>query len=412
MTFSNEITFAQHIAGLGGMAWVVGGAVRDELLGIESHDRDFVVTGLDTMPFSKVVGADFPVFLVTIDGKTCEVALARKERKTGSGHTGFVIDADKSITIEQDLARRDLTINSMALNILTGEVVDPFEGRADLNWQILRHTTAAFAEDPLRVFRVARFASRWPDFVVHPDTIALMATMKEEIRTLTVERVWKELEKALETDTPSRFFRVLLEANLLDVHFPEVTAMNVPDMHDGTALNHTLTVMDGGSGVLTRFGLLCHDFGKGSTPAADHPKHHGHDELGVPLVEALCTRLKAPTAFREIGVLACETHMKLKKSEEMRAGKLLRLIMDNDRHIEKLILISWADSARRAGANVDEERLLFSRLAVIVGLARKTFRDITGQMLLDEGMVPGPAFGATLFGRRVHHFQGLLRTMP
>lgn len=264
MIFSNNLEFAEYISTLGGSLWKVGGCLRDELLGRPVNDTDYVITGLeasDPTSLDKIVGQDFPVFLVEIGDKTCEVALARREKKMGVGYHGFTFYSGRDVTIQEDLARRDLTINAMALNILTREFVDPYNGKQDIIDKVLRHTSPAFVEDPLRVFRVARFSAQL-GFTVAQDTLNLMRSISDTLKDLKAERVWKELEKALDTDRASFFFWVLFEVGGLDYWFPEVKALDVPDMHDGTALNHILTVIDKGRDPLTRFGLLCHDLGK------------------------------------------------------------------------------------------------------------------------------------------------------
>lgn len=407
MEFLNEFDLATHIHRLGGNLWLVGGAVRDGILRQPVHDMDFLATGLNPsdLPFDRVAGRAFPVFLVRVDSKACELALARKERKNGVGHSGFQFFTDASVSIEQDLARRDLTINAMAEDILTGQIIDPFGGREDLKRGILRHTTDAFAEDPLRVFRVARFAAKF-DFEVSRETMALMRRLAPELPLLPPERVWDETKKAIATTTrPSRFFEVLREAGALDAFFPEVAALDVPDKHDGTAFAHTMRVMDKGRTFKDRFGLLVHDFGKGLTPPEFHPNHHGHDKAGVEAVERFCRRLRVPNRLREFGRLCAGEHMRIKRAAEMRPGKFVRWALGLERHFNELLRVSFFDSVCREGANLSEESERFRK---INRMAQEVFdirRRFTGKALIREGARPGKHLGEILFQRRVEAFK-------
>lgn len=316
--------------------YLVGGAVRDKLLRIDSSDNDFVVVGetvenmlaLGYLP----VGADFPVFLhpKTKD----EYALARTERKVGVGYAGFVTEADTSVSLEQDLARRDLTINSIAMNS-TGQLIDPYHGQQDLKQKILRHTTEAFAEDPVRVLRVARFLARFgPEWSIHPSTIALIKSMHEagELQHLVAERVWKEMEKALMEPYPSLFFETLIEFDL----FPELQAMqNVPQpkQHhpEGDVFIHTMLVLqraaDLNFDLPTRFAALTHDFGK---PVAFEQQGnlHGHEALGVSVIEEFCERLRIPNKLKAIGTLMSENHTKCHKIRELKPATVHRFMIE------------------------------------------------------------------------------------
>lgn len=362
---------AQKIEKHGGRMYLVGGAVRDAQLGKEPHDRDFCVTGLSVdelnalFDMPRVQGKSFPVFIL----HGCEIALARKERKIGEKHTDFEVLTDKAITIEEDLARRDLTINSMAIDVLTGELVDPFYGAQDLQNKVIRMTTEAYREDPLRVYRTARFAAKF-GFEVEEKTLHTMEEMKNELKNLSAERVLAEFRKALLTDHPSVFFETLRKANLLEVHFPEIAnligvAQPVQYHPEGDAYIHTLEVLDRAvqkttNGIrwtqkktdvsaplslrkkdelltskryrfkdanelidssnprvqqreLIRFCALVHDFGKGVTPREEWPHHYGHEENGVPLVHAFCERLKVPRTFEKAGILTSRLHMIARK---------------------------------------------------------------------------------------------------
>ena len=316
--------------------YLVGGAVRDKLLGIDSTDNDFVVVGETVDKMRSLgyvpVGADFPVFL---HPKTKEeYALARTERKVGVGYAGFVTEADTSVTLEQDLARRDLTINSIAMDS-KGELIDPYNGQQDIEQKVLRHTTEAFAEDPVRVLRVARFLARFgPEWSIHPQTIALMKTMHQagELRHLVAERVWKEMEKALMEPYPSLFFETLIDFDL----FPELQAMrNVPQpkQHhpEGDVFIHTMLVVQRAADLkfdlMTRFAALTHDFGK---PVAytQQGNLYGHEALGVPVIESFCQRFRVPNKLKAIGMLMSENHTKCHKIKDLKPATVHRFMIE------------------------------------------------------------------------------------
>lgn len=313
------LEIANKITEKGGTLYLVGGAVRDELLGREVHDEDYCVQGLNANEFEELFpnafkrGKFFGVY--DIDGK--EFALARKEKKSGEGHREFDITTGKEILIEEDLSRRDITINSMAKEVLTGKIIDPFNGIKDLNNKIIRATTEAFKEDPLRVYRVARFASML-NFEVDKQTLNMMREQKEELQTLSQERVFNEFKKALETNKPSIFFEVLRKANVLDVHFKEIynlIGQTQPEKHhpEGDSYKHTMIVLDK-SAELTddltiRFSALVHDLGKGVTPKEMLPHHYGHEIKGVSLVEDFGKRLKIPNTWMKCGKVSAREHM-------------------------------------------------------------------------------------------------------
>lgn len=418
-TFQNEKELAVFVSQLGGILYLVGGCVRDEFMDTKSHDRDYVITGVDIadIPFEKIVGTSFPVFLVSIEGQKCEVALARTERKHGQGYHGFVFEADKYIPIEKDLGRRDLTINAIAKRVLDGYVIDPHGGKMDIADGILCHTTDAFAEDPLRVYRVARFAARF-GFRVHTSTLSLMERMREELKHLSVERVWKEFEKVLDTPNPRRFFEVLKDVGVLNVHFPEVDALCVSDLHDGTVFNHTMNLLNVGDGPLERFGLLVHDFGKGITGLQRQNKayqigmHYGHAKVGKKAVESLCDRLKAPNKYRAFGLICSEHHMRIKYIE-MRASKLLRLVIDHTPHIYNLLKVSFIDSITRVHST-DEYTNIFVwwlEMRDKIQIATQVINDVDGTRLIGEGKRPGKHFGEVLFQRRVESFKEKIGAM-
>ena len=288
---------ARKIEKQGGRLYLVGGAVRDQLLKLQSKDKDYCVTGLTEKEFlklfpeAKLQGKSFKVFCLY--GK--EFALARKERKTGSGHKEFEIITDKKITIEEDLARRDITINAIAQDVLTKEIIDPFLGRKDIEKRVIKATTEQFKEDPLRVYRVARIAAQL-EFEVEVATLTLMESLKLELKTLSKERIFTEFQKALSTSKPSIFFEILKKANVLEIHFKEIKdligALQPEKYHpEGDAYAHTMLALDK-SAELTkdlslRFSTLVHDLGKGLTPKEEYPHHYDHDKKGVALVRDL-----------------------------------------------------------------------------------------------------------------------------
>ena len=322
----NIYEIANKIHSKGGNVYLVGGAIRDKLLGIVNHDEDYCVTGIsfeefkELFPEAYIRGKDFPVF--SMDNK--EFAIARKERKIGIGHNSFDVEVDKKITIEEDLERRDITINAIAKEVLTDKIIDPFHGREDLKNKIIRAVSSHFAEDPLRVYRVARFASQF-NFHVEENTMQMMKLLKSELSSLAVERVYHELSKALLTDKPSRFFDVLKEADVLDIHFKEVYDLIGAEQPlkyhpEGDSYNHTMIVLDRVADktkmlsdrrkLELRFSALVHDLGKGTTPKEEYPHHINHEKRGAQLVKNMGNRLKLPTRLIKCGVTSCLEHMR------------------------------------------------------------------------------------------------------
>jgi tRNA nucleotidyltransferase (CCA-adding enzyme) len=405
MVFSTDKELAKFIKSKGGELWQVGGSIRDELLGKTPKDKDYVITGIDVsiLPFDKIVGQSFPVFRIKIGNEFCEIAAARKERKEGVGYHGFSFHSSPDVTIEEDLMRRDLTINSIAKNVLTGEIVDPYGGQEHIEEKVLKHTSDAFIEDPLRAIRVARFAVKMSDFKVAEETIQLLQTMRDEVKHLTPERVWKELEEVLKHPKPSTFFIILKKANLLDIWFPEVDALDCPDRHDGTVFNHTMNVIDVGATPLERFGLLCHDFGKPLTPVELWPKHHDHDALGEKPVLAFCNRLKIPTEYKTIGLLCASQHMKAHKIADMKSGTLLQWVLKNKRYIDILMRVTLIDGAYREGVDREESIQEWNGLRDLVDLALQSEKEITGKDLIEAGYDPkdGKKFGDILLQKRI-----------
>lgn len=349
--------------------YLVGGAVRDELLGLAVRERDWVVVGarpeeLLAQGF-KAVGKDFPVFL---HPKTSEEhALARTERKTGPGYRGFDTLFSPDVTLEQDLERRDLTINAIARDEATGALVDPFQGQRDLQERWLRHVSPAFVEDPVRVLRLARFAARFAPlgFRVAPETMDLVSEIaaRGELDALVSERVWQETQRALEMPAPSQFFEVLREGNALQVVFPEIHALFGipqpeqwhPEIDTGV---HTMMVLDQATKLtedpVVRFAALTHDLGKATTPTHELPRHIAHEERGVDIVEELCDRLRIPNAYRELGVLVSRYHLHMHKVAELRANTVLELLENLDAfrrlaRFEQFLLACEADARGRKG---------------------------------------------------------------
>lgn len=301
------IQIAEKINRAGGRLFLVGGAIRDKLLKKKESDEDYCVVNLseeefiNLFPNANTRGKAFMVF--DLEGK--EFALARKETKNGKGHKEFSIISNKQITIEEDLERRDITINSIAQDVLTGEIIDPFGGMEDLKNGIIRGTSKHFIEDPLRVYRVARFAASF-NFKVEPSTIKMMHSLKEELNSLSRERVFAEFRKALETDKPSIFFNVLKEADVLDIHFKEIYdligAIQPLKYHpEGDSYNHTMLALDNSVRLTKRddirFCTLVHDLGKGRTPKEMYPHHYGHEKAGVEPLKSLCKRIGVSNAW-------------------------------------------------------------------------------------------------------------------
>ncbi len=321
--------------------YLVGGAVRDDLLGLQAKERDWVVVGSTPEEMLdkgyKQVGASFPVFLHPKTGE--EYALARTEKKLGHGYHGFSVDFHAGVTLEEDLQRRDLTINAIARDD-DGHLIDPYGGQRDLRQKVLRHVSAAFVEDPLRVLRVARFAARYAclGFRVHDSTLALMAeiTQSGELGHLAAERIWREIELAMTSPRPSEFVRVLRQCGALEVLLPEVNRLfgvpqpeqYHPEIDTGThlmmALDTAAVLSEGKANIV--FAVLLHDLGKGVTPSEDWPAHKGHEAAGVPLVDAVCDRFKVPNAAHDLARKVCAKHLKCHRILEARPLTVMRML--------------------------------------------------------------------------------------
>lgn len=394
--------------------YLVGGAVRDSLLKLPVEERDWVVIGETTESMIRQgfrpVGKDFPVFLHP--GTHEEYALARTERKTAPGYKGFAVNAAPDVTLEQDLLRRDLTINAMAMSA-DGRLVDPYGGRADLQKRLLRHVSPAFAEDPVRILRIARFAARYQPlgFTVAPETSALMRQMVAagEADSLVPERVWAELAKALKEPRPEAFFKVLRDCGALAAVFPEIDRLfgvpqpekHHPEIDTGV---HTLLCLEQAARLsdkaVVRFAALTHDLGKGVTPPENWPHHYGHEQKGLDVLETMCARLRVPNAFKALALQVAKYHTHCHKAFELRPGTLADTLAAlgafKPRHsLDDFLLACEADARGRTGF---EERPYpqaeFLRGAAQAGAAADT------ASILNSGL-NGPAIGEAIRRLRI-----------
>ncbi|HSP01656.1 MAG TPA: multifunctional CCA addition/repair protein [Thioalkalivibrio sp.] len=400
--------------------YLVGGAVRDELLGLPVRERDWVVVGATVQQMLDLgyrqVGRDFPVFLHPETHE--EHALARTERKTAPGYRGFVVHAEPEVTLDEDLLRRDLTINAMARDE-HGQLTDPFNGRADLEARLLRHVSPAFAEDPVRILRVARFAARFAHlgFNVARETLDLMQAMVDagEVDALVPERVWQEMQRALGEASPATFFQVLRDCGALKVLFPEIERLfgvpQPPRYHPEIDTGiHTLMVLTQSARLsddpVVRFAALTHDLGKGTTPADILPSHHGHEQRSVDLVHALCDRFRIPNAYRELAVAVAHWHGHSHRALELRPDTVLKTLEGLDafrrpERVEPFLLACEADYRGRTGF---EERPYPQ--ADYLRAAHARCLAIAAKSLVDEGL-SGKAIGEALHARRVAALKGL-----
>jgi tRNA nucleotidyltransferase (CCA-adding enzyme) len=394
--------------------YLVGGAVRDELLGYPVKEHDWVVVGARPSDLLsqgyQQVGKDFPVFLHPQTKE--EYALARTERKQGHGYTGFDVDCKPNVTLEEDLLRRDLTVNAIARSD-SGDYIDPYNGRADIEAKVLRHVSEAFVEDPLRVLRTARFAARYAHlgFTVASETIALMSKIVSagELQHLSIERVWVEMEKALSEQNPDVFFEVLRSCGALASLLPELEALfgvpqnaeHHPEIDTGV---HTLMALQQAAALspstTVRFAALLHDLGKGTTPKTEWPRHIAHEVRGLKLVEAVCKRLAVPNQHRSLALLACEYHTHCHRALELRAKTLMKLFTATDalrrpERFEEFLLACEADSRGRLGLeqrDYPQTNYLRNALASI--------QSISAHQFADQGLV-GKAIGEALYAQRV-----------
>ena len=396
--------------------FLVGGAVRDELLGRASGDRDWVVVGATPVEMIEAgfepVGRDFPVFLHPQTHE--EYALARTERKTAPGYHGFAFHAAPEVTLEEDLARRDLTINAMARGE-DGVLVDPYGGQRDLSQRVLRHVSPAFAEDPVRILRLARFAARFHDFSVAPQTVRLMRGMVNagEVDALVAERVWQELARGLMEARPSRMFEVLRDCSALVRLLPEVDRLwgvpQRPDYHPEIDTGvHLMMVLDMSArlsaSLPVRFACLGHDLGKGTTPADVLPRHLGHETRSVTLVRGLCERWKVPTDCRELAEVVAREHGNVHRSDGLDAGALLRLLERCDalrrpERFDELLLACECDARGRLG-KADEPYPQRARLAAALQAALSVDTAPLAEAAAARGL-QGPAIGGAVREARV-----------
>jgi tRNA nucleotidyltransferase (CCA-adding enzyme) len=396
--------------------YLVGGAVRDALMGFAGSDRDWVVVG--GTPEALVaqgyqpVGKDFPVFLHPDTHE--EYALARTERKTARGYHGFAVHASPDVTLEEDLARRDLTINAIAQDE-HGQRTDPYGGERDIAAKVLRHVTDAFREDPVRILRLARFAARFPDFTVAPETMTLMREMvaEGEVDALVSERVWQELSRGLMGAKPSRMLQVLRECGALQRLLPEVDklygvpqrAEYHPEIDTGIHLEMVLDASARMNAPLeVRFACLCHDLGKGTTPADVLPRHIGHEQRSEKLTRALCTRWRVPVECKELAELVAREHGNIHQSMSFGAEAVLRLLVRCDalRRPERFLLALQAcecDARGRLGKE-DETYAQGPRLALLLKAAQSVDSAAISAKALQDGL-KGPAVGARMDAARL-----------
>lgn len=363
--------------------YLVGGAVRDQLLGVKNQDLDYVVVGetassMLAAGFKHIQAASFPVFIKDGD----EYALARKEKSIGQGHKEFTFSTER-VTLEEDLYRRDLAINAIA-QTTDGQLIDPYGGKQDIEARLLRHVSNSFYEDPLRVLRLARFAAQL-DFKVAPETFALSKAMvkRGDLDHLTPERIWKETEKALKTKNPRTYFEVLDACGALEKIMPELTALKgvpQPEQHhpEIDTWAHTLMAVEQaskkfGDPVIT-FAVLVHDLGKSSTPAEILPRHYGHEKAGVPLVKAFCARIKVPNNYKKLALDVTELHLKSHRCFDLRSASLVRMLTklgalkkEGEPYLKMFLSACHADASGRKGMrNIDYPQADF-----LIGLRRQ-----------------------------------------
>jgi tRNA nucleotidyltransferase (CCA-adding enzyme) len=394
--------------------YLVGGAVRNQLLGIEVREHDWVVTGATPEMMQergfRQVGKEFPVFLHPETGE--EYALARTERKTGPGYRGFSTEFSPDVTLEEDLRRRDLTVNAIARD-RNGELIDPFGGQADIRARLLRHVSPAFAEDPVRILRAARFASQLAQhgFTIAPETMTLMHEMvvKGEADHLVPERVWSETSRALAQESPHVFFQVLRECGALAVVFPEIDALfgvpQPPRWHPEIDTGvHTIMVLEQAAALSAkprvRFAALVHDLGKAQTPKEEWPSHRGHEHGSVRLILNMCKRLRIPNDFRKLAVKVAEFHGHAHRAPELRPGTLMKVLESTDAFrnpgmFEEFLLACEADARGRTGL----EQRPYPQ-AELLRRSRDAAAAVTVSDLDVEGL-DGPAVGARLKQARI-----------
>ena len=375
--------------------FLVGGAVRDALLNRAIVDKDYVVVGSSVEEMLALgfvqVGKDFPVFLHPKTKQ--EYALARTEKKAGQGYTGFDCDASASVTLEEDLLRRDLTINAMAMDD-SGNIFDPYHGQADLDNRLLRHVSIAFIEDPLRVLRVARFAARYHayGFKIAPETLSLMTKLSEsgELLSLSGERVWQEMQRSLADSNPEVFFQVLYQCQALKSLWPDLHNLwgvpNPEKWHPEICSGlHTMMVLRQAVLLSTktsvRFASVCHDLGKSLTDDNNLPSHPGHETAGLPLIEALCSRLRVPSSHKTLALKVCQFHLHAHKAFELKPSTILKLFNQLDvwrkpEEFDDFLLCCQADFTGRLGfetRDYQQKDFLYSAYEVLKKVTAKPF---------------------------------------
>ena len=403
-----------------GNTYLVGGAVRDAILNKPIKDEDYCITGftsekfLKLFPQARIRGKSFEVF--DLEGK--EFALARKETKVGKGHKEFEINTSDEITIEEDLKRRDITINSIAQDVLTKEIIDPFGGKEDLDNGIIRATSEKFSEDPLRVYRVARIAAIL-DFKVSRKTLNMMNKLKDELPTLSKERVFTEFRKAWGADKPSIFFNVLKEAEVLETHFKEIYdligAIQPIKYHpEGDSYNHTMLALDNSAkitkDVKLRFCTLVHDLGKGRTPKEMYPHHYNHEQRGVAPLKEMCKTLGCPNEWQKSGLTAVLEHMKGGIFPQMTVAKKVSFIEKIDKTtlgLKGLQIVVYCDRSRNTDSSKEEikdEQYNFCKIGT------KMLKEIDGEYIINKyNLKPGIEFGKKLHEERVKWLKNNLK---
>jgi tRNA nucleotidyltransferase (CCA-adding enzyme) len=400
--------------------YLVGGAVRDELLGLEVKEQDWVITGTTPEALLKKgfrqVGSSFPVFLDPEKGE--EYALARTERKKGHGYHGFSVEFDPGVSIEDDLLRRDLTINAIAKD-QHGALIDPYGGQKDIEARVLRHVSPAFAEDPLRVLRVARFAARFTGlgFTVHPDTMALMRRITEagELEHLVPERSWSEVFRAMGTEKPSVFITTLRSCGALAILLPEVEALYGvpqdarwhPEVDTGKHIELSMDLAASKEfGAEVVFALLLHDLGKGLTPPQDLPSHHKHEHTGLPLVDEVCSRLRTPGSVHKLARQVCAGHIRCHRLLEMKPAKIMNLLENLDafrsKDIKQFVQACEADYLGREGLQSRDYPQGSALIQALDAALAVQVKDLSGEM-----PAPGPELGEKLRQARIEAIRNI-----
>lgn len=398
--------FAKRIKEMGGTVYIVGGYVRDSLRGKQPNDKDFVVTGitedmlLTAYPKAEKVGKSFPVYLIKVDNELCEIALARTEEKTGTGYTGFTVRFDPGVTIEEDLTRRDTTMNSIALDILSGQLIDPFYGVHDIRTKTIRATSNHFKDDPVRALRAARQAAQFK-FMISTETYMLMCDCKEELKNEPTERFVKELEKALRCDKPSLYFRALKQAGILDAVYPQIYDLigqtQPPKYHpEGDAFEHSMLVLDEVAAltdrVEVRFAALVHDLGKGLTDKSELPHHKHHDDTGVTALASFDRCMTLPSTWLKCGRFAIENHMRAMNL--VRCGKIVELLNQLSKNpigIDGFTTILSVDSGSVPSYLADYDKLI------------KAIKSVSGSSA--PAQLKGKQIGDWLFQEQIRAFR-------